>query len=126
MKCCYNLTEYVHNNFLIDSGAAISVCQQSLVDSLRGIPRGLGVELRTATGHQFTTNGNTTLSLRTRDGINVAGDVQIPPKDTGLHRSGTLVGQVCHRGNIITFRSTGGEILNEFIGSRIELPTPQR
>ena len=30
------------------------------------------------------------------------------------------VGQVCDRGNIITFRSTGGTILNEFTGNRIE------
>ena len=27
---------------------------------------------------------------------------------------------MCNRGNIITFRSTGGTILNEFIGNRIE------
>ena len=67
-----------------------------------------------------TTNGNTTLSLRTRDGINVAGDFQIAPKDTGLQRSIISVRQVCDRGNIITFRSTGGMILNEFTGSRIE------
>ena len=111
--------EYVHNDFLIDSGAAMSVCQQSLVDCLGEIPRGPGVELRSATGHQFTTNGNTTLSLRTRDGINVAGDFQIVPKDAGLQRSVISVGQVCDRGNISTFRSTGGTILNEFTGSRI-------
>ena len=30
------------------------------------------------------------------------------------------VGQVCDRGNVITFLSTGGTILNEFIGNRIE------
>ena len=30
------------------------------------------------------------------------------------------MGQVCDRGNIITFRSTGGTILNEFTGNRIE------
>ena len=78
------------------------------------------MEPRSATRHQFTTNGNTTLSPRTRDGINVAGDFQIAPKDTGLQRSIDSVGQVCDRGNIITFRSTGGTILNEFTGSRIE------
>ena len=78
------------------------------------------MELRSATGHQFTTTGNTTICLRTRDGINVAGDFQIAPKDTGLQRSFISVGQVCDRGNIITFRSIGGTILNEFTGNGIE------
>ena len=59
-------------DFLIDSGAATSVCHQSLVDTLERKPRGPEVELRSATGHQFTTTGNTTICLRTRDGINVA------------------------------------------------------
>ena len=56
----YSITkrEYVHNDSLIDSGAATSVCQPSLVDSLGGIPRGPRVELRSATGHQFATTGN--------------------------------------------------------------------
>ena len=54
------------------------------------------------------------------DGANVAGDFQITPKDTGLQRSITSVGQVCVRGNIITFRSTGGTVLNQFAGNRIE------
>ena len=72
------------------------------------------------TGHQFTTTGNTTICLRTRDGVNVASDFQIAPKKTGLQRSIFSVGQVCDRGNIITFRSTGGTILNEFTGNRIE------
>ena len=98
--------EYVHNDFLIDSRAATSVCQQSLVDSLGEIPRGPGVELISATGHQFMTTGNTTICLRTRDGINVSAIIS--------------VGQVCDRGNIFTFRSTGGTILNEFTGNRIE------
>ena len=60
------------------------------------------------------------LDLRTRDGINVAGDFQMAPKDTGQQRSVISVGQVRDRGNIITFRSTGGTILNEFIGNHIE------
>ena len=47
-------------------------------------------------------------------------DFQIAPKNTGLQRSIISVGQVCDRGNIITFRSTGGTILNEFTGNRIE------
>ena len=34
------------NDFLIDSGLATSVCQQSWADSLGGKPRGPGVELR--------------------------------------------------------------------------------
>ena len=109
------------NDFLIDSGAATSsVCQQSLADSLGGKRRGLGVELHTATGHQFTTTDNTTICLRTRDGVNVASDFQIAPKNTGLQRSIISVGQVSDRGNIVTFRSTGGTILNEFTGNRIE------
>ena len=80
------------------------------------------MELRSATGHQFTTTGNATivLSLRTRDGVNVASDFQMAPKNTGLQRSIISVGLVCDRGNIITFRSTGGTILNEFTGDRIE------
>ena len=101
----------IANDFLIDSGAATSVCQQSLADSLGGKPRGPGVELRSATRHQFTTTGNTTICSRTRDGVNVASDFQIAPKNTGLQRSIISVGQVCDRGNIITFRSTGGTIL---------------
>ena len=84
---------YVHNDFLIDSGAATSVSQQSLVDSLGGAPRGPGVELRSATGHEFTTTGNTTICLGTRDGINVSGDFQNAPKDTGKQRSIISVGQ---------------------------------
>ena len=70
----YSVTkqEYVPNanDFLIDSGAATSVFQQSLADSLGGKSRGPGVELRSATGHQFTTTGNTTICLRRRDGVN--------------------------------------------------------
>ena len=78
------------------------------------------MELRSATGRQFITTGNTTTSLRTRDGVNVAGDFQIAPKNTGLQRSVISFGQVCDRGNIITFRSKGGTILNEFTGNRID------
>ena len=107
------------NDFLIDSGAATAVCQQSLADSLGGKPRGPEVELRSATGHQFTTTGNATMCLRARDGVNVASDFQIAPKNTGLQRSIISVGQVCDRGNI-TFRSARGTILNEFTGNRIE------
>ena len=33
---------------------------------------------------------------------------------------GGLSDQVCDRGNIITFGSTGGTILNKFFGNRIE------
>ena len=106
--------------FLIDSGASTSVCQQSLADSLGGKLGRPGVEFRSATGHQFTTTSNTTICLRTRDGVNVAGDLQIAPMDTGLQRSIISVGPTCDRGNIITFRSTGGTILNDFTGNRIE------
>ena len=83
-------------------------------------PEDLGVELRSATRHQFTTTSNATICLRARDGVNVAGDFQIAPKNTGLQKSIISVGQVCDRGNIITFRSTGGTILDELSGNRIE------
>ena len=73
---------------LIESGAATSVCPQSLANSSGGKPNGRGIELRSATGHQFTTMGNT------RDGINVSGDFQIAPKNSGLQRSIISVGQV--------------------------------
>ena len=46
--------------FLIVSGAVTSLCIQSLGGKLRGP----GVELKSATGHQFTT-----ICLRTRDGV---------------------------------------------------------
>ena len=82
--------------------------------------RGLGAELGSATGHQFATAGNTTISSRTRDRINVAGDFRVALRDTGLQRSKISVGQVCNKDNIITPRITGGTILNEFTGSRIE------
>ena len=118
----YSVTkrEPSREEFLIDSGAATSVCQQSLADSLGEKPRGPGVELRSATSHLIATTGNTAICLRTRDGVNVAGDFQIAPKNTGLQKSIISVGQVCDRGNIITFRSTGETILNEFTGNRME------
>ena len=52
--------------------------------------------------------------------INVAGDFQIAPNDTVLQRCFISVGQVCDRGNIITFRSSSGTIINELTGNRIE------
>ena len=70
--------------------------------------------------HWTSVHSNTTICLRTRSGANVAGDFQISPKNTGLQRSIISVRQVCDRGSIITFRSTGGTILNEFTGNRIE------
>ena len=39
------------NEFLFDSGAATSLCQQCFSDSLGGKPSGAGVELRSATIH---------------------------------------------------------------------------
>ena len=105
---------------MIDSGAATSVCQQSLADSLGGKPGGPRIELRSSRGHQFKTTGNTTICLYTRGGINVASDFQIAPNNSGLQRFIISVGQVCDRGNIVTFRNTGGTMLNEFSGNRIE------
>ena len=67
----YSVTrqEPVRNGeFLIESGAATSVCQQSLADSLGGKPNGPGIELRSATGHQFTTTG-TRRSACTRETV---------------------------------------------------------
>ena len=78
------------------------------------------LEWSPATGHQLTTTGNTTICLRTRDGVNVASDFQIAPSNNRLQKSINSVGQVCDKGNIITFRSTGGTIFNEFTGNRIE------
>ena len=46
--------EASENEFLIDSGAATSVCQPNLSDSLGGKPSGAGVDLRSATGQRFT------------------------------------------------------------------------
>ena len=47
-KWIYSVTKEVSvpntNDYLIDSGAATSVCQQRLADSLGGKPRGLRVE----------------------------------------------------------------------------------
>ena len=106
--CSVATREPSREEFLIDSGAATSVYQQSLANSLGGKPRGLGVELRSATGHKFTTTANTTICSHTRDGVNVSGDFQFAPKDTGLQRFIISVGQVCDRGNIITFCSAGG------------------
>ena len=48
------------------------------------------------------------------------GHFQIAPKDTGLHRCFISVGQVSDRGNNNTFHSTGGTILNDFTGNRME------
>ena len=61
-KWMYSVTSYESspNDFLVDSGAATLVCQRSLADSFGVKPSGPGVELRLATGHQFTTTGNTT------------------------------------------------------------------
>ena len=42
------------------------------------------------------------------------------PKDTGRYRSIMSVGHVCDRGNIITFSSIGGTILNDFIGNGLK------
>ena len=67
-----------NGEFLIESGAATSVCQQSLADSLGSKLSGLG----------------TTICLHTRDGLNVSGDFQIAPKNSGLQRSIISVGQV--------------------------------
>ena len=105
-----------NTNFLIDSGDATSVCRQNFADSLGRKTRGPGVELRSATEHKFTATGNTTIYLRTRDGVNVSSAFQITPKNTGFQRSIVPLGQVCDGDN----EFTGGTILNEFIGNRIE------
>ena len=73
--------EYVHNDFLIDSGAVTSVCQQSLVDSVGGIPRGPGVDLRSAT---MVSTWQVTFRLR--------------PRILDCRRSIISVGLVCDKG----------------------------
>ena len=75
-------------DFVFDSGAVTSVCQQSLADSLGGKSRRPGVALSSATGHRSR-------RLATRDGVNVASEFQVAPKNTGLqkvdHLGGTSV-----------------------------------
>ena len=96
------------NDFLIDSGAATSACQQSLADTE-------DLEWSSVQPHDISSQ-----RLATRDDVNVASHFQIALKNIGLQRSIISVGQVCDRGSVITFRSTGGTILNEFTGNRIE------
>ena len=78
------------------------------------------MELRISNGSPVYDDGQHDDLHAYANGINVAGDFQIAPKDTGLQRSIISVGQVCERRKIFTFRSTGGSILNEFTGNRIE------
>ena len=102
----YSLTErkHVHNDFLIDSGAATSVCQQSQVDSLGGIPRGLGVELRSATGHQFTTTGQyDDLLAHTRMVSTCLETFRSRPRLLDYRGLSSRWDRVCDRGNIFTF-----------------------
>ena len=97
------------------------MCQQSLSDSLGGKFRGAGVDIGSATGQRFTTTGSTQIFMRTRDGVNVSGDLQIAHKTGGLQRSIISVGQMADRGNIIEFRSSGGTIFKEVTDNRIEV-----
>ena len=102
----------IANDFLIDSGAATSVCQQSLANILSGKPRGPGVELRSDTGHQFTTTGSTTICLRTRDCVN--------PRTLDckgrLSRWDKCVTEAISSSAAVLVEP----ILNEFTGNRIE------
>ena len=109
-----------HCDFLVDSGAATPVCQRKpgrlpgrKTQSLEwNADRPRDVSSRRLATQRF--------ARALAHGINVAKDFQSAPKDTGLQRSVTSVGQVRDRGNIITFTSTGGTILNEFTCNRIE------
>ena len=92
---------------------------ESLADCLGGKPRAWsGMQI----GHGTSVHDDwqKRFARALAHGINVAKDFQSAPKDTGLQRSVTSVGQVRDRGNIITFTSTGGTILNEFTCNRIE------
>ena len=70
------------NGFLIDSGAATSVCQQSFFRlpgwKTQSTWSGAQVSHRTSV-HDDWQHDN---CLRTRDGVNVASDFQIAPKNT--------------------------------------------
>ena len=58
--------------------------------------------------------------MRTHDGTNVSGDLQISPKTTGLQSSFISVGRVADSGNIIVFSGSGGTIFNEVTGNQVE------
>ena len=47
---CVSDDQIGENEFLIDSGAAASVCKESLAGSLGSYPSGRGMQLRSATG----------------------------------------------------------------------------
>ena len=110
----------IENEFLFDSGAATSLCQQCFSDSFGGKPSGAGVDLRSATGPRFTTTGSTQIFMRTRRGVNVSGDFQIGPKTTSLQRSLISVGRVADRGNSIVFHRSCGTMFNKVTGTQIK------
>ena len=109
------------NDFLIDSGAATLVCQQ---ESGRqpGWKSQEGLEWSSSQPQDINSQRLATSQFAwAHETVSTwASDFQIAPKNTGLQRSIISVGQMCDRRNIITFRSTGGTILNEFTGHRIE------
>ena len=94
----------IENEFLFDSGAATSLCQQCFSDSLGGKPSGAGVELRSATIHHD--GQHTDLHAHT------SGDLQIAPKTTGQQRS--IIGK------IIVFHRSCGTMFNKVTGTQIK------
>ena len=77
------------NEFLFDSGAATSRCQQCFSDSLGGKPSGAGVDLRSATRPRDTIHHD---GQHTDLHAHTSGDMQIAPKTTGLQRS--IIGKI--------------------------------
>ena len=98
--------------FLVVSGVATPVCQQSLSDSLGGKPSGAGVQdndpprwvaQRSSCAH-----------------VTESGDFRIAPRTLGMLEAVISVGQVADRGNVIVFRSSVGTIFNERTGGQRE------
>ena len=77
------------HEFLIDSGAAVGVCPAWKAGKGR---RGPGISLVSATGHGFTSEGATTLGMRTAGGMTIRGQFQVAPEKTKINRAIVSVG----------------------------------
>ena len=97
------------NNILIDSGAATSVCRQSLSDRAElewssGEPMGIATPLQAVQ-----------ILMHTRDETRCWANLQLAPKTTALEKPIIAVGR-----NIIMCHRSGGTIFNEGTGGRID------
>ena len=106
-------------DFLIDSGAAVGVCPASMVPG--SVRRGKGISLVSATGHGFTSEGETTVGMRTAGGLLLKGRFQVAPASTKLRRPIVSVSQVVDQGNEVIFNSQGGRIVNKRTGHEIPI-----